>query len=281
MSHPLKCRISDSLWQALQREVERTGDSLSHVVQHALSEALDLEHHSLFQVSTSGAVVKGVFKGCTSVADLKSHGDFGLGTFEDLDGELIMLDGHCYQAGAGGNTIEAQDSWLVPFATVTRFAADRTVEVDDVGSLDELQQKLDILRPSQNIFVGLRIEGLFERIDMRAACKAQPGEGLVEATSHQSEFGFDDIEGTLVGVWTPAYAKAIGVPGYHLHFLSKDLSKGGHVLAVKAKRLSASLHLETDLHVGIPETHAFLEADLQDDPSGELNVAEKGFVKDR
>lgn len=281
MNHRLNCRISDSLWQALQREVDRTGDSLSHVVQKALSEALDLEHHSLFQVSTSGAVVKGVFKGCTSVADLKDHGDFGLGTFEDLDGELIMLDGHCYQAGAGGVTIEAQDSWLVPFATVTRFVADHASDIEDIGSIDELEVKLDRLRPSQNIFVGLRIEGLFERIDMRAACKAQPGEGLVEATSHQSEFGFDNIEGTLVGVWTPAYAKAIGVPGYHLHFLSKDLTKGGHVLGVKAARLSAALHLETDLHVGIPETHAFLEADLQDDPSSALDVAEKGFVRDR
>ncbi|MCP4316399.1 MAG: acetolactate decarboxylase [Hyphomicrobiales bacterium] len=281
MSHRLKCRISDSLWDALQRETARTGDSLTHMVQHALSEALGLEHHSLFQVSTSGAVVKGVFKGCTSVGDLKSHGDFGLGTFEDLDGELIMLDGHCCQAGAGGVTVEAEDSWLVPFATATRFSADRIVDIDAIASLETLQKKLDGLRPSQNIFVGFRIEGQFERIDMRAACKAMPGEGLIEATSHQSEFGFDNIEGTLVGFWTPAYAKAIGVPGYHLHFISSDHSKGGHVLGVKAARLSASLHLETDIHVGIPETTAFLEADLQDDPSSALDVAEKGFVRDR
>ncbi|MEX3010807.1 acetolactate decarboxylase [Hoeflea sp. TYP-13] len=281
MSHRLKCRISDSLWDALQRETARTGDSLSHTVQHALSEALGLEHHSLFQVSTSGAVVKGVFKGCTSVGDLKSHGDFGLGTFEDLDGELVMLDGLCYQAGAGGVAAMAEDSWLVPFATATRFSADRTAVFDGIDTLETLQEKLDGLRPSQNIFAGLRIDGLFDRIDMRAACKAQPGEGLVEATSHQSEFGFDNIEGTLVGFWTPAYAKAIGVPGYHLHFISNDRTKGGHVLGLRAKRLTASLHLETDIHVGIPETQAFLEADLQDDPSKDLDVAEKGFVRDR
>ncbi|MEM6462245.1 MAG: acetolactate decarboxylase [Pseudomonadota bacterium] len=281
MSHCLRCRVSNSLWHALQDEASRTGSSISHVVQSALSQALDLEHHSLFQVSTSGAVVKGVFKGCTSVADLKSHGDFGLGTFEDLDGELIMLDGRCYQAVADGVTREADDNWLVPFATVTRFRADHSAEIERIASLNELEQTLDRLRPSQNIFVGLRIEGVFERVDMRAACKALPGESLVEATSHQSEFGFDNIEGTLVGVWTPAYAKAIGVPGYHLHFLSKDRSRGGHVLDVKADRLSAAMHLETDIHIGIPETRSFLEADLRDDPSKALDVAEKGFVRDR
>lgn len=281
MSHSLNCRVSDSLWNALLREQERTGDSLSHIVQQALAEALDLEHHSLFQVSTSGAVVKGVFKGCTSVGDLKRHGDFGLGTFDDLDGELIMIDGHCYRAVAEGATSEVGDDWSVPFATVTRFTADRTASFDSIVSLEQLEERLDALRPSQNVFVGLRIEGLFDRIDMRAACKAKPGEGLVEATSHQSEYGFDTIEGTLVGMWTPDYAKAIGVPGYHLHFLSKDRTKGGHVLGLRATRLDVSIHLETDIHIGIPETHAFLEADLQEDPGAALDVAEKGFVRDR
>ncbi|MEM9105719.1 MAG: acetolactate decarboxylase [Pseudomonadota bacterium] len=281
MSHPLKCRISDSLWTALQREQERTGDSLSHIVQQALAEALDLQHHSLFQVSTIGAVVKGVFDGCTSVGDLKRHGDFGLGTFDNLDGELIMLDGHCYRAVAEGVTSEVDDDWSVPFATVTRFTADQTASIEDIASLEQLLERLDAIRPSQNLFVGLRIEGLFDRIDMRAAYKAKPGVDLVEATSNQSEYGFDSIEGTLVGMWTPEYAKAIGVPGYHLHFLSSDRTKGGHVLGLKAARLAVSMHLETDIHIGIPETHAFLEADLQDDPDAALDVAEKGFVRDR
>lgn len=281
MSHHLSCRVSDSLWQALQTEADRTGHSISHIVQQALSSSLDLEHHSVFQVSTTGAIVKGVFDGCTTVGDLKSHGDFGLGTFEDLDGEMMMLDGRCYQAVAGGVTGEADDSWQVPFATVTRFHPDRTEEIDAIADLDALQSKLDALRPSENIFVGLRLDGVFEQIDMRAACKALPGEGLVEATSHQSEFSFENIEGTIVGFWTPTFAKALNVAGYHLHFISADRTKGGHLLGVRAARLTASLHLETDFHVGIPETQAFLQADLQDDPTKALNVAEKGFVRDR
>lgn len=281
MSHHLSCRVSDSLWQALGAESERTGHSISHVVQDALSSSLDLQHHSIFQVSTTGAIVKGVFGGCTTVTDLKSHGDFGLGTFENLDGEMMMLGGICYQAVADGVTVEADDTWQVPFATVTRFRADRSEEIEGIADLDTLQIRLDGLRPSQNIFVGLRLDGVFERIDMRAACKAQPGEGLVEATSHQSEFSFENIHGTIIGFWTPTFAKALNVAGYHLHFVSADRTKGGHVLGVKAEKLTAALHLETDFHLGIPETEAFLRADLQEDPTAALDVAEKGFVRDR
>jgi acetolactate decarboxylase len=178
-------------------------------------------------------------------------------------------------------TGEVDDDCPVPFATVTRFSSDQTATINAIDSLETLQTRLDALRPSQNVFVGLRVDGLFERIDMRAACKARPGEGLVEATGHQSKYGFDAIEGTLVGMWTPEYAKAIGVPGYHLHFLSKDRTRGGHVLGLRAARLDVAMHLETDIHIGIPETHAFLEADLQGDPAADLDVAEKGFVRDR
>ncbi|PHQ71395.1 MAG: acetolactate decarboxylase [Sneathiella sp.] len=281
MRHQLKCRISKSLLDTLKAEVERTGHSLSHVVGDALSSALGMEHHSLFQVSTSGALVQGVYQGCMTVSDLKSHGDFGLGTYDGLDGELIMLDGHCYQAGADGVIAEAEDNWFVPFATITRFAADQSAEISSITSFEAMKNSLDALRPSENIFAGIRIDGVFEKIDLRAACKAEPGEDLVAATSYQSEFSFEDIAGTLVGFWTPTFAKTLNVAGYHLHFISADRKKGGHVLDVTAKQLSASLHFETDFHIAIPETKSFLEADLQGDPSTALDIAETGSARHR
>jgi acetolactate decarboxylase len=281
MNHQLKAHISKSLWDAVQEEVERTGHSLSHVVRDALSSALGLEHHSLFQVSTSGALVKGVYQGCMTVGDLKRHGDFGLGTYDGLDGELIMLEGHCYQAGAEGVIREAEDPWFVPFATITRFATDRSAEISDITSFESLKKQLDDLRPSENIFVGFRISGIFDQIDLRAACKAKPGEDLVAATSHQSEFSFNNVTGTLVGFWTPTYAKTLNVAGYHLHFVTSDLTKGGHVLDVKTKQLSADLHFETDFHIAIPETKSFLEADLREDPSKALDIAESGPARNR
>ena len=273
-THQLTCRISESLWQALQSECSRTGDSLSHVIERALAAELDIAHHSLFQVSTSAALVEGVFQGCLRVADLKRHGDFGLGTYDELDGELVMLDGHCYQAGAGGVTREADDKSLVPFATITRFAADREYRLEASSDLPELLRQLDALRPSQNVFAGIRIRGQFTDLSLRAACKARPGENLVAATQHQSEFQAAHTTGTLVGFWSPEYARATHVPGYHLHFIDQTRTFGGHVLGLQSGPLTVELHVETDIHLAIPETRQFLEARLRADPSTSLDIAE-------
>ena len=103
MTPRLNAEVSESVWRALSDESEHTGDSISTVLDRALATAFDLERHSLFQVSTSNALVQGVFQGAVTVRELKGKGDFGLGTFDGLDGELIMLDGVCYRATGGGS----------------------------------------------------------------------------------------------------------------------------------------------------------------------------------
>jgi len=280
MPHQLTCRISNSTWSAIQQEVKRTGDSISHVVERAVTSAMGLEHHSIFQVSTTGALVQGVYQGCTRVGDLKTHGDFGLGTYEGLDGELLMLEGHCFRTTAEGVTGEVNDDRLVPFAVITRFEADRKERLSDIESLTSLERKMDAFRSSENIFTGIQLDGVFDKLDLRAACKAAAGEDLVAATSHQSEYRLENVEGTLVGFWTPAYARTLNVSGYHLHFISADRKQGGHLLNLNTRELSAAFHFETDFHMAIPETRAFLEADLRSDPSQAINVAEKTRKRD-
>lgn len=277
--HQLQCRISHTLWTALQAEQRRTGDSIAHMVERALANELDLKHHSLFQVSTSSALVEGVFDGCTCVRDLKRHGDFGLGTFEGLDGEMVMLDGVCYQIRGGGMAHVVADSTLVPFATITRFVADQHFRVDQAGSLEELLNQIDGQRPSDNFFAAFRVEGSFENISLRAACKAEPGEKLVDAIEHQSQFVAAQQLGTLVGFWAPAYAKSISVPGYHFHFINAAGNFGGHVFDLSAKELQVSMHVETDVHLAIPETQQFMAADLASDTSSALELAEKNTAR--
>jgi acetolactate decarboxylase len=273
--HDLQCRISLSLWKALQAERERTGDSISHIVERALASELDVQHHSLFQVSTSSALVEGVFDGCTRVGDLLRHGDFGLGTFDGLDGEMVMLDGQCFQVHAGGVSEQADDDALIPFATITRFVTDQTCHLEHVGSFEDLQRHLDALRPSDNIFAGFRISGVFTHLSLRAACRAAPGEKLVDAIGHQSQFHAHDVEGTLVGFWSPGYSSAISVPGYHLHFINAARDLGGHVYDLRSTELQVDLHAETDIHLAIPETQQFLEVDLNHDTGDALEIVEK------
>ncbi len=276
MSHEVRMRLSKGLWQALHEHCARTGESVSHAISAALAEALDVEHHTIYQVSTSGALVKGVFQGCVRIGDIRRHGDFGLGTFEGLDGEAILLNGACWQAKGDGSLCAAPDEALAPFFVATHFHADQTHILTDVRDWADLTRRIDGFRRSANMFAAVHLRGLFERIKYRVARKSEPGAGLVDATSHQAEFMVENVRGDLVGFWTPAYVSTINVPGYHLHFLSEDRRSGGHVLDIAAARLELDLHLESNLHLILPETPAFLAADLSGDPTTALAKAEGG-----
>ena len=188
---------------------------------------------------------------------------------------MVMLDGVCYQIRAGGVSHEVVDSTFVPFATITRFVADQNFRVDEAGSFEELLSQIDRQRPSGNLFAAFRVEGSFQNISLCAACKAEPGEKLVEAIEHQSQFGAEQETGTLVGFWAPSYATSIGVPGYHFHFINAAGTFGGHVFDLSAKGLRVGMHVETDIHLAIPETQQFMAADLAADTRDALERAEK------
>lgn len=275
MPRRLDTVISDSLWEALHARSAATGRSIRDLVQQALSEGLDLDHHSLFQVSTSGALVEGLYQGAITVGDLKRHGDLGLGTFEDLDGEMVLVDGHCYRVGSDQSVSEVPDARLTPFATVVSFVADEVHELEGVASWDDLTARLDTLRRSDNDFVAWRIRGHVDVLRLRAACRHASGTPLVEAIADQAVFGVDAVDAVLVGFWSPAYAPSVAIPGYHLHAVTDDRAHGGHVFDLRAQRLTVELHRVNDLHVAMPETEAFLRADLSPDSGSAMGSVER------
>jgi acetolactate decarboxylase len=268
--------LSQSLFEALREREARTGETLDHIVQDALVQALGLDHHTLFQVSTAGALVQGVYQGCVTVGALKTHGDFGLGTYDGLDGEGLMLDGKVYQALPDGSVVEPADSATAPFWVTTTFRPDRRERLAAVDGWDDLCAQLDALRISPNLFAAIRIDGLFELLRYRVACKAPPGTDLVTATSHQAEFTARAFRGTLLGFWSPGYSRALSIPGYHLHVLSDDRETGGHLLGVRGSGLRVQVMHVDGLVVALPETPEFLAADLTGDPAAALRQAEQG-----
>src|SRR6478736_3153623 len=98
----LRSTISRGLWQALLDHSQRTHEPLAHVVNKALAEYLQVSHHTLYQVSTAAALVEGIYQGAVRVGTLREHGDLGLGTFENLDGEMVIVDGRFFQARSDG-----------------------------------------------------------------------------------------------------------------------------------------------------------------------------------
>lgn len=214
--------LSPGLWRALQDHVERTREPLAHIVRRALADYLQLSHHTLCQVSTSSALVNGIYQGAIRVVTLREHGDLGIGTFENLDGEMVIVDGSFFHVRSDGSVQECDDDALSPFAVVTWFEPEAAVTLPECPDLHRLAAAFDGLRHSDNIFFALRVDGHFEYVHARAMCKTQEGVPLVQAAAVQPEFEFHDVSGSLVGFWTPEYAKTLNVPGYHLHFLTED-----------------------------------------------------------
>ena len=164
----LSCEISTSLMAALDARRRQTGEAVDHLVMRALADALQVDHATLFQVSTAGALVEGVTGGAVTVGELALHGDFGLGTFADLDGEMVVLDGTIYRVRGNGVVSVADDADLVPFAVVTEFTAESRTELDKVASLEDLLARLDALRTTNNQFFAVRLEGALRQVKTRA-----------------------------------------------------------------------------------------------------------------
>jgi acetolactate decarboxylase len=271
----LTCDIPEPVMRALEERRARTGETATQIVVSALADALELDQETLYQVSTSTALVEGVYDGTVTIGDLKQRGDFGLGTFDDLDGEMVALEGGFYQVRGRGNVGEAADTTEVPFAVVTDFRAERDFALETIASFDDLAAQLDKERTTDNLFYAVRIDGRFARIKARAISKTESGVPLIKAAAQQAEYTLTDVGGTLVGFWTPLYARTLNVPGWHVHFLSDDRTEGGHVLDAQAGRLRVQMQDLADDRIAMPETPAFLAADLSEDPSEDLARAER------
>lgn len=270
----LQIAIPPSLAVTLRNAAAKRGTSIDSLVSAALSEYFQSAKHRVYQISTSGALVEGVYQGAISSRELLRHGDFGLGTFESLDGEMVIVDGVIYQVLADGRVERRQDDFQIPFGVVVRFEEEESFSTGTFGSLKDLEDICDRHRDSDNLFYALRIDGEFDMVHTRAVGAVIKGARLVDAAKKQAEFYFSDIEGTLVCIWSPAYSSAFNVPGYHFHFISKDRTKGGHVLDCGAKALRAGLQMLCEYDVRLPEAGAFLTTDFSKDPSLDLAKTE-------
>ena len=185
----------------------------------------------LFQSSTISALSEGAFDGDLTYKDLREHGDFGLGTFDNLNGEMIALEDEFYQIKADGKAYLADNSMETPFAVVTFFEPDKAVSLDKMLDYEQLKQHLDSMLPARDIFYAIKVEGAFNYIKARSvSAQSKPFPSLAEALEGQTIFEFNDVTGTLVGFWCPTYVEGINVPGYHLHFITSDKKAGGHLL---------------------------------------------------
>lgn len=230
--------------------------------------------NKIYQVSTLQALALGYSRAVISAGELLKEGDTGLGTYEDVNGEMIVMDGHCYRADQSGNITEVAPETGVPFAAVARLYGEQQFPLKDMQDITsvrtELTRKIEE-RFGLNSMHIVRIDGEFEKVDARSEAPYRSHHiSLKEILGQTQEaFLFENIRGSLVGVYFPDYMDGINMPGWHLHFLSEDRSKGGHVFDLSMREGTAKVDKISNIFINLPKEAAFdtysLKQDLQDE----------------
>ncbi len=233
--------------------------------------------NTITQISTIDAILAGAYDGQVSCEKMMSYGDFGIGTFDRLDGEMVLLDDKLYQVRYDGAVCFPAMTATTPFAAVVHFSPDAEMPVKKGTDFDGLTKAVDEAVPNTNVFCAVKVQGRFSSMKTRSVPpQNKPYPPLAEVTKKQQVFLLQDVSGTIVGFRCPPYVKGINVPGYHLHFISDDEKSGGHILDFVIEEGSAVLDICNRFLMILPEGESdFAQADLSVDRSKDLEKSER------
>lgn len=189
----------------------------------------------IYQTGSFDNLLTARYDGVFPISRLNSFGDFGLGTFNGLDGEMLVADGHVYQITGTGDVQRPNPETRTPFAFVTQFRPDESFTVKNLSPA-ALQDEVDRRTKGYHGIVAIRIDGQFRNIDARSfAPQLRPYKPFAQIVERQSLFPYPSVEGTFVGFRMPKTVTVhhLNFPGYHFHFVTRDRKQGGHILAYK------------------------------------------------
>jgi len=221
-------------------------------------------NNKIVQYSTINALLQGYYEGEMEISELQKQGNLGLGTFNDLDGEMVIIDGLVYKVKSDGSVLKIEKPEKTPFAVVTNFSADTTFNVSQKFDLVELEKFLETKLISNNLYYAIKIYGKFDFIKARSVPKQnKPYPKLIEASKQQGVFEYNSTIGYLIGFWFPDYMQDINVPGFHLHFISDDKTKGGHLLNCKTDNIKIEISNISGFQIILPTDDVFAKMNLQ------------------
>lgn len=231
--------------------------------------------NKLYQASTLNALMLGNFQGVTTVGGLLTKGSYGIGTFEGLDGELIALDGKVYNGKGNGSVEEYDKDEKSAFAVMYNISENaKDYSFQNITNLEQLKKELNRIinedYKNRNVFYVLKAEVTLNCVKVRSFYKQEePYKTLPQLVSSQTEYTYENCKGYFVGVWCPKYVEGLNMPGWHLHFLSHDKTKGGHILEVDIKEAQITIEDKIDFQMVLPTNEEFkfinLNSDLRKD----------------
>jgi acetolactate decarboxylase len=241
-----------------------------------------VDRDQITQISVINALMLGRYDGQATIGQLLQHGDFGLGTLDHLDGEMIVLDGKVFQIGGDGVVHSVGADRSTPFAVVTPFESDGELRWSQVDGLSKLDAGLNEALPQKNNFLAIRVDGAFSSITLRSVHRqAPPYKPLSEVAKSQAVWTRRNLRGTLVGIRCPEWVAGLNVPGYHWHFLSDDRKVGGHVLDCRLDGARVRYDVCESWVIKLDGSEEFNRLDLGKDQSRELRRVESSRGGDK
>jgi acetolactate decarboxylase len=254
--------LADDITRTAAVAGEQLGMTVSEIIRAALHQFLhhDSKSNSVYLSAPVDALMKGCYEEDTTIKELKQHGNFGLGTFNNLDGEMMMLDGIVYQLKEDGFAHPVNDAVETPFACVTFFSPTTVEEINRELDYAAFKNLLDQLMPSENVFSAIRIDGEFSSIRVWSVPRQEAHRPIAEVKPKM--FEYQDVRGTLAGFYTPRFMKSLLNPGFHLHFLTDDRRHGGHLDQCRLNWASIGVQIIARLELNLPITIDYLTAKL-------------------
>ena len=236
--------------------------------------------NTVYQTSTIDALLAGVYDGDLTLRELRARGDFGIGTYDNLDGEMVLLDGEFHQVKADGKVYSPDLDGETPFAAVCAFRPEKVFAVPSGADMRAAEALIDREAPNQNLFHAIRIEGQFKTMRTRSVpAQKRPFPPLKAVAATQPVFDMENVSGTVLGFRCPPFAAGVNVPGYHLHFISQDRARGGHILAFELVTGTAQVDVLDRFVMQLPATEDFATVDLSRDRQQDLQGVEKDKSK--
>jgi len=223
------------------------------------SYAVMQKDNTLFQVGNASALFSGAIVGDMTIEQLKEHGNFGLGTFNDINGEMIALNGNFYQIGENGKTIIVDPNWKTPYAEIMNFTPNSLIQLNEVHNYKFLR---DIIYPkikNKNVPYAVYVTGHFAYLKLRSR---SPRSALSTKNIIEKIYTIQNVSGSLVGYWFPEYLMNLTVPGFHLHFISDDKKRSGHVLDLKIETAQFALQIIDKIELQFPQTKIYNDANI-------------------
>lgn len=210
------------------------------------------------------AFINLIYDGTLTVKEIKTKGDIALGSYNGLNGELVMADGKLFQVTEDGKIHTPDDDGLICYANATFFDNEQGFEMEGSVKYESLRTKLNEVLPSGNQFYAFRITGDFKYMKCGSIQKQERPykTGLDKLLPVRPVFEAENISGTMVGFFCPDFIGDLNVMGYHIHFISDDASFGGHVMDFEASKLNVGIDYITEYQFELPRTQEFMEGEF-------------------